>query len=881
MKHRPWVALVAILFAAPACAQPLLQIPGAVVVSRHGRLDQYVQDGTSIAGQAFPHADELDFSPGGDLYINDRSGQTVLRYEVATNTGVELASGFALSGFSALADRVVGGRGNSCGAYGSVLYADGAMLQGEVPSPCGGPWLVSDVYGDALWVLQPAGRLSRRSAASPGAVLQSYEAPTSTSDLAVTPDGTVWLLHGRFLSRLAPDGELLGTWSLSEPASHLAVREDGLLAVAGGGRVGFVRPDHGYEAWQGDEYRYDLDIVFVPGVAADADGDGLPLWWEAGFGLAPSDAGDAGLDGDGDGLTHAQEFAFRSRPNAADSDDDGADDGLEASAGTQPLDSDTDDDGLSDGMELVQLHSDPLSSDSDDDGLGDMLEALTLHSDPNLADSDGDGMPDGWEHGHGLGLVVDDAGADRDGDGLANLAEYLAGCDPTRADTDFDRLNDGMEAALGSDPLDKDSDGDRLPDGWEAGTGHDLLLADSDRDEDGDSFTTLEEFWSGTFDGAWHSHPKPASWNMQHGSASHTGYQPHNLAFPVSGDAVLSVTVGARPHPAVQAGGMIFYSVSSGFGGNRLVALDAHTGAQAWSQELGPVYHTSPPAYAEGRVYVQTGADSDHGSASELHAFDAATGMRVFGVRMTIGGRMRFLAPTIVGDRVHVAVEGGAAAYHRVTGGMYWMGFTLGSLPAYAGGALAVGATQMYDYVDGHLEIRSIRGEYSGRIEDPAYAGDGAAIGMAPLLGGYDNAIVCQRSHMTSFDLTRRIVAWSVPGCANLQPTAANGLVFTHSGGLLNAYEEIDGAPAWSSAVGGDDLAYNILATRDHVIVSNASETFFVRLSDRSISQTLPVAGDKVLTEDGRLIVSTALGLAVYDLDTLDASGAVFFSSFE
>jgi hypothetical protein len=52
--------------------------------------------------------------------------------------------------------------------------------------------------------------------------------------------------------------------------------------------------------------------------------------------LDPLDAGDAELDGDGDGLTNFQESAFGSDSGDADSDRDGMPDGAEAAAGRHP-----------------------------------------------------------------------------------------------------------------------------------------------------------------------------------------------------------------------------------------------------------------------------------------------------------------------------------------------------------------------------------------------------------------------------------------------------------------------------------------------------------------------------------------------------------------
>lgn len=59
------------------------------------------------------------------------------------------------------------------------------------------------------------------------------------------------------------------------------------------------------------------------------------------------------------------------------------------------------------------------------DGLGIGTE------NPLLPDSDGDGMPDAYEVAHNLNPSVNDRNGDWDGDGISNIAEYLAGTSPS------------------------------------------------------------------------------------------------------------------------------------------------------------------------------------------------------------------------------------------------------------------------------------------------------------------------------------------------------------------------------------------------------------------------------------------------------------------
>jgi hypothetical protein len=93
--------------------------------------------------------------------------------------------------------------------------------------------------------------------------------------------------------------------------------------------------------------------------------------------------------------------------------------------------SDWDEDGMDDGWEIEHFSNlgCTASGDEDGDGLCNLDEFLAA-ADPTMADTDSDGMPDNWEVSNSLDPTFDDAAADPDLDGRANLAEFQDGSDP-------------------------------------------------------------------------------------------------------------------------------------------------------------------------------------------------------------------------------------------------------------------------------------------------------------------------------------------------------------------------------------------------------------------------------------------------------------------
>jgi Tol biopolymer transport system component len=179
-------------------------------------------------------------------------------------------------------------------------------------------------------------------------IAESGEYATSTNELSVVRSGFLYdLVTGQRISVGALAGSKMGrspvVVALSRNGRYVAGggggdlfanegffwivdRVTGMTDVVRSGAFGIDSPERsGFDA-TGRRFVFvagNIDNLPDPGFGgfvfmrdSDADGDGMPAFWETQFGLNPADPTDAGADPDGDGLTNLQEFQANSHPTA-------------------------------------------------------------------------------------------------------------------------------------------------------------------------------------------------------------------------------------------------------------------------------------------------------------------------------------------------------------------------------------------------------------------------------------------------------------------------------------------------------------------------------------------------------------------------------------
>jgi len=589
----------------------------------------------------------------------------------------------------------------------------------------------------------------------------------------------------------------------------------------------------------------------------DADGDGLPLWWETLYSLNDNNADDAVLDTDEDGLSNLQEYSYKTNPIISDTDGDGLLDGAEVNTYlTLPLLLDTDQDGLVDGLEVNDYGTNPLLIDSDDDGLSDSEEINEHLSNPLNSDSDDDGLSDLYEINNQLDININDANEDADSDGLVNIDEMTQQTNPNHVDSDLDGLTDGDEVhTYLTQPLNRDTDTDKMPDGWEISYGFDPLSnTDSELDFDEDSYANYIEFFLATDPTDIADIPQAKLWNSYQGNAGHSGFSaieidPNNLS--VRWSTVLpSVN---QLNPVVAANGKVIVTNNSYHSDQYVFALNAEHGGINWQQSYGNSHSINAPALHDGKVYFQTREDSH----SYLRALNIESGESIFAA--SYGNQWsRYKAPTIFDNDIYVAggTYGGSYKFDGVTGDELWFQ----NLEQCDGWTPAVDSEYIYYFSNGFVVADKLTGAVVNKNE---------ALNLScqtPVLTGQGTALVVSGNNLYAFDTSTADTIWSIESDYNNRfigtPSAALGKIYANKAGQLTVLDQFSGEEIWNWRPQNNGYIQGaIVLTLNLAFVQDGTNTYAIDLNTQQQVWSYPASGYLSLSLEGALYIAGQQGL--------------------
>lgn len=348
------------------------------------------------------------------------------------------------------------------------------------------------------------------------------------------------------------------------------------------------------------------------------------------------------------------------------------------------------------------------------------------------------------------------------------------------------------------------------------------------------------------------------SWPMYQADSRHTGFLPVTPT-PSRFQLLWQRNLGLPLNPVSAGDGRVFCTPITYFAGNSpLFALDAANGATLWSTNFGGVFSVNPPSYAYGNVYVQTG---NHGSDTWLHAFDGATGERVFRTPHSAQWE-RYFAPTVQDGKVYLngGYYGGMYAFDALTGGQLWFR----PLQQYDQWTPGIGGDYAYAYVGeyspGLYALRRSDGQPAFMIPDPQFDWNGWSMNLAPVVGAHDDVLAIHDGRLISFDVAGRSIRWQTASGFTGQPSVANDVIYAIDGGVLVALDEQTGASIWSWAAPSGALQRAVVVTASLAFVTSATHTYAVSLDDRSAVWSHPVAGHLAIG-NGALYVASSTGV--------------------
>lgn len=354
-------------------------------------------------------------------------------------------------------------------------------------------------------------------------------------------------------------------------------------------------------------------------------------------------------------------------------------------------------------------------------------------------------------------------------------------------------------------------------------------------------------------------------WAMYQANPSHTGYVPVSLnAADITFRWKINVSSSALS-PVTAAQNHIYVSDPGYFGTQHLYAIFKN-GTLDWGKAYTDIFSVNPPSYADGKVYVQTG---NHTPGTYLRAYNAENGNVVFQSAHEAQWE-RYLAPTIYKGNVYIngGYYGGMYSFNGTIGKRNWF---YGNLPQVDGWTPAVDEKWAYSYIGALYAIDRITGKLAFTIANSSAEGN-----PVPMLGGASDVFVIDGGMLTKFKTDTRKIAWQKTYGFGEDfagnPALANGVVYAGTSlGTLVALDQLTGKILWTWKNASDaSLVSNIIATKTHVFVGTASNTYCINIQTHKNVWSYAAGGHLTLAESALYIAGSDGKLTAFKLGLKD-----------
>lgn len=348
-------------------------------------------------------------------------------------------------------------------------------------------------------------------------------------------------------------------------------------------------------------------------------------------------------------------------------------------------------------------------------------------------------------------------------------------------------------------------------------------------------------------------------WSTFQGNARHTGA----IAATLAPNDFHEIWTAAGVRGPVTLGDGNVYGISNG----SVAALDAGTGTQRWTYDLGSRESYDPPAFGNGTVYVQTGG-SENSFVWAISATDGSLRWRSAYDNQWFS----WFAPTVVGQVVYAPAgySGGMVAYDATTGASLWS-IPLNQYDMWTP-AVADGLVYAYtgDYSPKVSVVDAATGTVSYEIPDPGFTWRGWSMNLAPVLGTQNDIIAQPGTRLVSFDLANRTVRWQVAGWVSTpggpwQATVDGGVVYAFNGNQVEARRETDGTLLWNWPLPANGTQIGTMIATDNLLFvsataagSDVGATYALDIASHRLVWSYPAGGLLAMGANGVLYIASS-----------------------